>query len=144
MPAASEPKSELDLRRVRFATYVGRLIDLALARGMSVKDIEKATGVSSTTFYGWRNGEWRRDPTPARVRAFVEGLGGSMDEANRALGWVQQPSRKRPAPEPMLEDPDVRAVYRKLSDPKVSAAEKAVFRRMMRAWAGTLDEEDSQ
>lgn len=141
MPAA-EPKPELDLRRVRFSTVVDRALSAAKQRGMTIDEIEKATGVGNTTFYGWRKGNWDRDPVPAKVRSFCEGLGIPLDEAYRALGWNQpEPGRRKP-PEPILEDPDLRLLWRKLNDPNTTPAEKVMFRRMIRTWTGQLAEEE--
>jgi hypothetical protein len=131
MPA--ESAANLDLRRVRFAALVDRALRAAKDRGMTIDQIEKATEVGNTTFYGWRKGTWDRDPVPAKVRSFCEGLGVSVDEAYRALGWTMPSDGRRTPPEPMLEDPDVRALMRKLTDPKTSAATKELIRRTIRA-----------
>src|SRR5688572_19032876 len=120
MPA--ESPVELDLRRVRFAALVDRALRAAKARGMTIEQIEKATDVGNSTLYVWRKGEWNRDPVQGKVRSFCEGLGVDIDEAYRALGWATTQQTRRKPPEPMLEDPDVRALMRKLTDPKTPAA----------------------
>jgi transcriptional regulator with XRE-family HTH domain len=132
MPAA-EPKPSLDLRRRRFADLVKRVVDAALSRGMSVLDIEKATGVSKSTWYRWRSGNWSRDPRPSEVRQFFLTLGASVSEAYRALSWSEDPHAR--VAEPIIEDPDVRAVMRALNDPNVSPAVKLVIRRTLRSLA---------
>jgi len=139
MPA--EPQPQLDLRRVRFGSFVARVLDNAKTRRLTIEQIEKATGLGNTTIYAWRDGKWNRDPTPAKVRAFCEGLGASIEEAYRALGWILPDDRRRKATEPLIEDPDVRAIMRKLNDPSTSPAEKLWIRRQIRALAGHLDEE---
>lgn len=139
MPA--EPKPSLDLRRVRFGTFVRRALDLAKVRGMTIEQIEAATGIGSSTFYRWRDGDWNRDPTPGAVRNFCSGTGAAISDAYAALGWSET-EPKRTATPPLLDDPDLRALWRKLNDPNVSQAEKAVFRRMMRAWVGETDDAD--
>lgn len=139
VPASPEPQQQLDLRRVRFGAFVARVLDAAAARGMTIPQIEEKTGLGNSTFYGWRKGEWKRDPVPARVRAFCEGLGASVDEAYRALGWELPNGGKRPAPEPLIDDPDVRNLMRKLTDPKTPAATKLLIRRTIRALVGEPD-----
>jgi transcriptional regulator with XRE-family HTH domain len=131
MPAESKP--ELDLRRVRFAALVDRALRAANDRGMTIEQIEKATDVGNSTFYTWRSGKWNRDPVQAKVRSFCEGLGIDIDEAYRALGWATTQLKRRKPPEPMLEDPDVRALMHKLSDPKTPPATKELIRRTIRA-----------
>lgn len=131
MPA--ESAADLGLRRVRFAALVDRALRAAADRGMTIEQIEKATEVGNSTFYTWRKGEWNRDPVQSKVRSFCEGLGVDIDEAYRALGWATtQHTRRKPA-EPMLEDPDVRALMRKLTDPKTPTATKDLIRRTIRA-----------
>lgn len=133
-----EPKAELDLRRVRFAAVIDRAIRAAQARGLTIGDIERLTGVGNTTFYGWRTGKWVRDPVPAKVRDFFEGLDMSIEEPYRALGWTVPSTTKR-VPEPIIQDPEVRALMRKLVDPNVSTERKNLIRRVIR---GLLDETD--
>lgn len=134
MPA--EPAEQLGLRRTRFAAVVDRALRAAKARGMTVAQIEEATGVGNTTFYSWRNGTWDRDPVPAKVREFCEGLGIAIEEAYAALGWGMPTGARRKAPTAITEDPDLRRLMRKLMDPKVPETEKQLFRRMMRTWIG--------
>lgn len=141
---AAEPKPSLDLRRVRFSAFIRRALDLAKVRGMTVEQIENATGIGSSTFYRWRDGNWNRDPTPSAVRNFCTGTGASISEAYAALNWSESDAQRSAQPAPLIEDPDVRALMRKLTDPKTSAAEKAMFRRMIRSWVGRLEEEDQQ
>lgn len=138
MPAEAKPS--LDLRRVRFSAFVRRALELAKMRGMTVEQIEAATGIGSSTFYRWRDGSWSRDPTPSAVRNFCNGTGASISEAYTALGWSET-TQSRPANPSPIEDPDVRAIMRKLMDPNTTAAEKAWIRRQIRALAGKIDEE---
>lgn len=143
-PATPEPKDQLDLRRVRFGAFIARGLDIARARGMTVIDIEKATGIGNSTFYAWQAGDWRRDPVPARVSMFCEGLGLSIDEAYRALGWATPSAPKRLHPEPIIDDPDLRLLMRKLSSTKTPAAEKLWIRRQIRSMAAGLSDETQQ
>lgn len=129
----SEPQPSRDLRRRRFGDFVKRALTAARDRGMTVKDIEAATNVSKTTFYRWQDGDWTRDPRASEVKSFCIGLSVSVDEAYRMLGWAQV-SQSR-AVEPIMEDPDVRAVMRALNDPNVHPAVKLMIRRQLRALA---------
>jgi hypothetical protein len=142
MPAA-EPKPSLDLRRVRFSAFVRRALDMAKIRGMTVEQIETASGIGSSTFYRWRDGNWSRDPTTSAVRNFCNGTGASIPEAYAALGWSEVES-SRPPPAPLIEDPDLRALFRKLTDPRTPAAEKQWIRRQVRALAGAVEQEDTE
>lgn len=139
MPA--EPAEQLELRRARFSAVIDRALRAARARGMTIADVEQATEVGNTTFYSWRNGTWDRDPVPAKVRSFCEGLGIAIEEAYAALGWNMPTGSRRKSPTPITDDPDLRRLMRKLMDPKVPESEKKLFRRMMRSWIGEHDEE---
>lgn len=135
MPAA-KPTPELELRRVRFGHFVERTVAAAKGRGMTTADMEKATGLGNSTWYGWIKGEWARDPVPDKVHAFCNGLGASIEEAYRMLGWNIAQLGQRASAEPLAEDADVRALMRKLTDPKTPAATKLLIRRTIRALVG--------
>lgn len=128
-----------DVARVRFAAWVKRTLDAAYARGLTVKDIEARTGVGSSTWDRWRNGQGGQ-PKIDRVQAFAEGLGVDPQPAFAALGAV---AAARSATEPEL-DPDVRAVARFLADPNVSAAEKDAIRLILRRLAPPASRERRQ
>lgn len=100
---------------------------------MTIDQVEAATKVGNTTFYRWRNGQWSRDPRASEVRSFCIGLGISIADAYRALGWSEDLSAV--PPEPLVDDPDVRAVMRALKDPNVHPAVKLMIRRQLRALA---------
>lgn len=122
------------LRRIRFGAYVTRLTDAAAGRGMTIKQMEAATGVGKSTQYRWKRGEVIPDaPT---LHRFVDGLGGDRGEAYAALGWAMSDTRPaRQAPQPVVDDPDVRLLMRKLNDPNTPAEQKAWIRRQIRAMA---------
>lgn len=143
-PAAREPKEQLNMRRTRFSQFVARALDVARSRGMTITDIEKATGLGNSTFYAWANGEWTRDPVTARVQQFCEGLGLSLDEAYRALGWATPSAPKRTHTEPIIDDPDLRLLLRKLTSPNTPAAEKLWIRRQIRSMAEGLKDADDE
>lgn len=124
-----------EARKARFARFVDRALKDAKAAGLTVPVIEKRTKVSSSTFYRWRNGEWRRDPRVAEVRSFCEGLGIPPSAAYRVLGWGDEGPAE---PEPELPG-DFREVLRRLRDPNVPEAEKQEIRTMMKYLARHRD-----
>jgi transcriptional regulator with XRE-family HTH domain len=134
MPPKRRPKSapQPDQRHARFAALVTRLLAAAKDRGMTIADIEAATGVGSSTWYRWEGQQWTASPRADLVRGFVEGLGGKLDDAHEALGWSVVSATRR-APEPISEDAHVRAVARALNDPNVTQREKIKIRRLIRA-----------
>lgn len=113
-----------EMSRIRWARFVQRGLDAAHYRGMTDKDIEKATGVMSSTFHRWRRGEVRTSPDIVKVRAFCEGLGLNLEEAMTALGVTGQ--RDNPDPEPALP-PEFRALLRRLNDPNTPDTEKLLI-----------------
>jgi transcriptional regulator with XRE-family HTH domain len=121
-----------DVRRASFARLVARVLASAKSRGMTVPEIEKATGVGKSTFYRWSRGEWNRDPTPSQVRAFFEGLGAPVTLAADALGWSEG---KPQATEPLPMEPDFETLLRRLADPGVPEAEKFLIRETIRGLA---------
>jgi len=124
------------VRAARFGKFVDRLLRDAKERGMTIADVERATGVSKTTIYRWRDGDWSKDPRPSQVRALCEGLGVPCEIAYRLLGWSDAGP---PMEEPPIDDPDLREVARRLRDPHVSEAEKQAIRIMIRYLARRRD-----
>lgn len=137
MAVARNPRPSDDLSRVRFGRFIERVLTAARERGMTVKQIEEAGGVGKSTLYRWRDGMFL--PKVPELRRFCEGMGIPITDAYAALGWSEEPAEPRP-PAPIIEDPDVRALMRKLTDPKTPAAEKQWIRRQIRALAESLGE----
>lgn len=113
---------------------IKRVLADARDRGLTIPDVEKATGVTKSTFYRWRDGDWTRDPSGSHVRNFFEGLGVSYRLAYNALDWAD-PDAGAPDPEPELP-PEVREILRKLRDPATSEQEKLFLRESLRMLAG--------
>lgn len=113
----------LDVRRARFGEFVARVIRGALAGGMSIATIEAETGVSKSTIYRWRDGDWQRTPNPHQVRAFCDALGASVRGAYRILG-LEESGEDKSDEELLLVSPALRTLARKLADPNVSIEEK--------------------
>jgi transcriptional regulator with XRE-family HTH domain len=133
-----------EVNRVRFARFVARALADARERGMTDDDIERATGVGSSTFHRWQRGQIGRAPSIDRVRAFCRGLGIRPRDALLALGVEE--GRDDPAPEPVLSS-DVRLILRGLADPHISDADKAVIRgtlAMLAARVKTLSRKPAQ
>lgn len=130
--------------RARFSVFVDRALKDARSRGMSDRQIAKASGVATSTFHRWRQSEGRGLPELDRVRAFCEATGASIDEAMRVLGMTDA------APEPTAEPPlprEVRVILRRLADPNTSEAEAQFIRmtlQMLAARAGAEPRIDTE
>lgn len=111
-----------------FGAFVKRALAEARDRGLSIDMIEERTGVGRATIYRWTRAE---SPNPQRekVLAFCEGLGIPAKTASQILGW--DGSRQPTEPEPVV-DPDIRAILRKLADPKTPAEQKTSIRATLR------------
>lgn len=127
-----------DVRRANFGKFVRRALASAKERGLTIATVENKTGISTTTIYRWRNGEWTRDPRPSEVRAFCEGLDINLRSAYDALGWAYE--KRAAAPEPDL-DPDLKIVARRLADPGVSEEEKRIIRATLQHLANLADQQ---
>ena len=111
-----------------FGRFVDRALVEARSRGLTTKQIEKVTGVPTSTVYRWKRSEID-NPQRDLVIRFCEGLEIPVRTAGQILGW--DGSTRVPEPEP-IDDPDMRAVERKLKDPSVSDAEKMTIRATLR------------
>lgn len=120
-----------DPRLVAFARFISRALDDAKARGMSLSDVEKRTGLGRSTIYRWKRREVAT-PQPAQVRQFCEGLGLSLRDAARTLGWSG--ARVPVAPDPPLDN-DLRIIARMLADPKIGDTDKLFIRETLRMLA---------
>lgn len=118
-----------DPRVIAFGRFVDRaLVEARDIRGLTTKQIEKVTGVPTSTVYRWRRAEID-NPQRDLVIRFCEGLEIPVRTAGQILGW--DGSDRVPEPEP-FDDPDMRAVEHKLRDPSVSDAEKMTIRATLR------------
>jgi hypothetical protein len=128
-------------RRKNFGAVVARALDAARQRGMTIKQIESSAGIGSTTIYGWRDGRWTRDPVTSLVNRFCDAVGLPRSIAYQALEWDGELG-KRKATEPIVDDPDLRLLARKLSNPNTTAAEKLWIRRQIRSLADSVAEQE--
>jgi transcriptional regulator with XRE-family HTH domain len=130
-----------DVARARFARVVRRALDDARSRGLTDREIAKMTGVGSSTFHRWRNGEGAGLPKVERVIAFFEALEIPAQAALAALGVERQ------RPEPVDADalpPAVQRIMRKLRDPRTSAAERQAILHTLTALAGPNSHADPE
>jgi transcriptional regulator with XRE-family HTH domain len=112
-----------DVANAHFAAFVRRQLAAARARGMRDSDIEKATGITNSTFHRWQRGEFgKTGPSAEAVRKFCDGLEIPRKQAADILGWSAEDA-PREAPEPELP-PEIRELLRRLRDPNVPRREK--------------------
>lgn len=140
MSAAAKPSRNLQL--VRWGSFVKRVLSNSRDRGMTVAEVVTKTKIGKSTLYRWRDGESL--PGVEELRRFCDGLGVPIAEAYAVLGWSEVEPERPSQPAPLVEDPDVRALMRKLNSPNTPAAEKLAIRRMIRALAGTSEDEGAQ
>lgn len=125
--AAPDP-IPLSVAKARFAIWVKRMLATARDRGETDPSIQKLTGISPSTFHRWQQAKGQKLPELEKVKAFARGLGGSAEEAMRALGVDDK--RPSPEPEPPLP-PEIRTILRALADPNVSPGNKLIIREML-------------
>jgi hypothetical protein len=114
--------------RARFAVFVDRALESARLAGMTDREIQRVSGVATSTFHRWRQQQGRGLPELPKVRAFCEATGASIDEAMRVLGMTD--SAPEPTPEPPLPR-DVRIIMRRLADPNTPEREKDFIRQSL-------------
>lgn len=121
-------------RAEMFALFVNKVLRECRRSGMTVADIEKATGVSKSTIYRWASGEATVEPRVSQVWDFCNGLNIPPDAAGRLLGWTQ--------PEPVVMDPPVLRIQQILADPTVDERRKQGIRETLRGLANAVDLRD--
>lgn len=123
----------LEVRRDNFAKWVKRVLRQAkLARGLSIPDIAKLSGVSDPTIYRWAKGEGKDLPKPELVVMFCDALDiNPIDPAGPfAILWPSKAASVE-APEPLPMDADYQLLMRKLHDPNVSDFDKQFIRETL-------------
>jgi transcriptional regulator with XRE-family HTH domain len=129
------PPVDPTVARARFAIFVDRALRIAREAGMSDREVQRVSGVATSTFHRWRNQETKSLPRLAQVRAFCEATGANVAEAMAALGMSDNgPSS---APEPPLPR-EIRIIMRRLEDPHTSEVEKDFIRQSLQMLAGRI------
>lgn len=120
------------MARARFAVFVERALEGARARGMTDREIQRVSGVATSTFHRWRQRQGRGLPELTKVRAFCAATGASIDEAMRVLGMTDD--EPQPTPEPPLPR-EVRVILRKLADPNTPEIDRQFIRMTLQMLA---------
>lgn len=127
-----------DVRAKKFAMFITGVLNDMRANGMTNADIERATGISKSTFYRWRDGDYVHLPRPDQVWDFCTGLGIPPDAAGSLLGWTEAPQITAPLP------PTWRKIQQALDDPTTEPGRKAAIRELLRAAANLADIPDAK
>jgi hypothetical protein len=118
--------------RARFAQFVARALDNARAGGMTDREIQRQSGVATSTFHRWRHAQGRGLPELPKVRAFCAATGASVEEAMRVLGMTDEAPIATPKP-PLPRE--VRVILRKLADPTTPETEREFIRMTLQMLA---------
>jgi hypothetical protein len=102
---------------------------------MSDRDVQRVSGVATSTFHRWRTTQGRGLPELPKVRAFCDATGASVDDAMAALGMTD--AAPVATPEPPLPR-EIRVIMRRLEDPNTSEAEKDFIRQTLQMLAGRI------
>lgn len=119
----------------KFALFVNKVLKECRSSGMTVADIEKATGVSKSTIYRWAAADATIEPR--KVWDFCDGLHIPRDAAGRLLGWTQRT-------EPAGMEPPLQRIQQILADPTVGERQKRGIRETLRGLANAVDMRDME
>lgn len=108
--------------------WAGYLRRMTSRPGWSVARLARESGINRATIFGWIKGD---GVTVASVKQIAKALGDSEAHALAAAGGAASHGDEL--------DADVRIILRRLADPTVSEAEKAVFRATLRHLADLAD-----
>lgn len=123
-------------RAEKFALFINKVLKHYRREGMTIADIEKATGVSKSTIYRWASGTSTVEPRTSQVWDFCEGLNIPLDAAGYLLGWT--------APEPNGMEPPVARIHQILADPTVDERRKQGIRETLRGIADLAEIRDME
>lgn len=118
--------------RARFATFVDRALEGARAQGLTDREVQRRSGVATSTFHRWRTAQGRGLPELSKVRAFCDATGASTEEAMRVLGMTD--GGPQPTPEPPLPR-DIKLILRRLADPNTPDEEVRFIRMTLQMLA---------
>jgi len=130
---ARQPARGQPMDQVAFARFVRRAVDTAKTqRGWTVTRLAAETGVGRSTLFRWLSGDCQEFPELAKVRGFCRALDIPVTAAFTALG-VREGAIDAPQTEAEAEArADMGRILRRLIDPSVPRAQKAVIRDMLR------------
>lgn len=130
-PSRTRDTARGEGRKIAFAAFVRQGLDHARATlAWNGTEVSRQTGVSRQTINRWVRGDWSTDPEPDRVVAFCEGLGLDPAVAFEILEWRRGPANPAGTTPPL--DPDIAALLRRLTDPRITEAEKFHIRETVR------------
>ena len=137
--------------QVAFARFVRRAVDTAKTqRGWTVTRLAAETGVGRSTLFRWLSGDCQEFPELGKVRGFCQALEIPVTAAFTALGVREgapdvgpDVAGAGPADVEAQARADMQRILRRLIDPAVPRAQKAVIRDMLRYLAGGVAAEAS-
>jgi transcriptional regulator with XRE-family HTH domain len=140
---ARQPARGHPMDQVAFARFVRGAVDSAKAqRGWTVTRLAAETGVGRSTLFRWLSGDCQEFPELAKVRGFCRALDIPVTAAFTALGVREGAGVDAPSTEAEAEArADMQRILRRLIDPAVPRAQKAVIRDMLRYLAGGVTAE---
>jgi hypothetical protein len=121
-----------EVARARFSAWVERALEGARAQGLTDREIQRISGVSTSTFHRWRLAGIKGLPKMPQVRAFAAATGARVEDAMKALGMTD--ADPEPTPEPPLPR-DVVTIMRRLSDPNTPESEREFIRMTLQMLA---------
>jgi transcriptional regulator with XRE-family HTH domain len=129
--------------QVAFARFVRAAVDTAKTpRGWTVTRLAAETGVGRSTLFRWLSGDCQEFPELAKVRGFCWALDIPVTAAFTALGVREGAGVDAPPADAEVEArADMQRILRRLIDPAVPRAQKAVIRDMLRYLAGGVTAE---
>jgi len=138
---ARQPALGHPMDQVAFARFVRAAVDTAKTqRGWTVTRLAAETGVGRSTLFRWLSGDCQEFPELAKVRGFCRALDIPVTAAFTALG-VREGVDAAPADAEVEARADMQRILRRLVDPTVPRAQKAVIRDMLRYLAGGVTAE---
>ena len=140
---ARQPARGQPMDQVAFARFVRGAVDTAKTqRGWTVTRLAAETGVGRSTLFRWLSGDCQEFPELAKVRGFCRALDIPVTAAFTALGVREGAGVDAPPADAEVEArADMQRILRRLVDPTVPRAQKAVIRDMLRYLAGGVTAE---
>jgi len=140
---ARQPARGHPMYQVAFARFVRAAVDTAKTqRGWTVTRLAAETGVGRSTLFRWLSGDCQEFPELAKVRGFCWALDIPVTAAFTALGVREGAGVDAPPADAEVEArADMQRILRRLVDPTVPRAQKAVIRDMLRYLAGGVTAE---